>query len=159
MEKIIEIANFRQTDRAEVLASVLRSEGIDCYVRNEVSARTFGGLVDIGARVEVLESDVPLALEIIKTGGFSENDSEGTEGAPTPLPRGLGEDYLPPEEDAQYPPLEEAEGGQYPPSEGAGGGLFSQFSLDIKMTIFIILLAALIALIMYLGSFLSDPKY
>ena len=70
MEKIVEIANFQQAERAEVLASLLRAEGIDCYVRNEASARTFGGLVDIGARVEVLESDVSRALEIIEIGGF-----------------------------------------------------------------------------------------
>ena len=71
MEKIVEIANFRQADRAELLASLLRSEGIDCYVRNEMSSRVFGGLVDIGARVELLESDLPRALEIMKIGGFS----------------------------------------------------------------------------------------
>ena len=70
MEKIVEIANFRQAERAEVLASLLRSEGIDCYVRNEMSSRVFGGLVDIGARVELLESDLPRAVEIMKIGGF-----------------------------------------------------------------------------------------
>jgi len=75
-DKIVEIANFRQADRAEVLASVLRAEGIECYVRNEVSTRTFGGLVDIGARVEVLESNVARALEIAEIGGFFAQEDE-----------------------------------------------------------------------------------
>ena len=127
MEKIVEIANFQQADRAEVLASLLRSEGIDCYVRNEASARTFGGLVDIGARVEILENDVLRALEIIEIGGFF-----------------LQEDDL----SQDFPPLEEGK-----------GSFLSKFSLDKKMVIIIALLGGLIALLIYLASFLSTPKY
>ena len=127
MEKIVEIANFQQADRAEVLASLLRSEGIDCYVRNETSARTFGGLVDIGARVEILECDLPRALEILEIGRFFAQ-----------------EDDL----DQLLPSVEEVE-----------GGLKGKFSLEKKMVIFIVLLGGLIALLIYLGSFLSEPKY
>ena len=130
MEKIVEIANFRQTDRAEVLASVLRSEGIECYVRNEASARTFGGLVDIGARVEVLESDVSRALEIIEIGGFFSQETD---------------------------PDESITGDQE--ETGAKRSFLSKFSLEKQMTVILVLLAGLIALILYLGSFLSSPKY
>ena len=130
LEKIVEIANFRQTDRAEVLASVLRSEGIECYVRNEASARTFGGLVDIGARVEVLESDVSRALEIIEIGGFFSQEADPNE-------------YLNCNQ-------KEAD---------VRNSFLSKFSLEKQMTIILVLLAGLIALIIYLGSFLSTPKY
>ena len=130
MEKIVEIANFQQADRAEVLASLLRSEGIDCYVRNEASARTFGGMVDIGARVEILECDLPRALEIIEIGGFfAEQDNT--------------------DETMMYDQTEEMSNNSFP----------SKFALEKKMIIFIIILGVLIAVIIYLGSFLSSPKY
>ena len=129
MEKIVEIANFRQTDRAEVLASVLRSEGIECYVRNEASVRTFGGLIDVGARVEVLESDVPRALEMMDIGGF------------------LAQEVDPDESTTED--QEEA---------GTKRSFFSKLSLDKQMTIILVLLAGLIALILYLNAFLSAPE-
>ena len=130
MGKIVEIANFQQADRAEVLASVLRSEGIECYVHNEVSARTFGGLIDIGARVEVLESDVSRALEIIEIGGFFSQETDPNESLPCNQ--------------------QEAE---------VKNSSLSKFSLEKQMTIILVLLAGLIALILYLGTFLSGPKY
>ncbi|MDR1332096.1 MAG: DUF2007 domain-containing protein [Tannerella sp.] len=71
MDCIVEIANFQLTNQAEVLASLLRSEGISCYVRNGVSSNVFGGGVDIGAKVELLENDVPRALEIMKAYNYS----------------------------------------------------------------------------------------
>ena len=130
MEKIVEIANFQQADRAEVLASLLRSEGIDCYVRNEASARTFGGMVDIGARVEILECDLPRALEIIEIGGFfAEQDNT--------------------DETMMYDQTEEEH----------NNAIESKFAFDKKMVIFIIILGVLIAVIIYLGSLLSEPKY
>ncbi|MDR2120098.1 MAG: DUF2007 domain-containing protein [Tannerella sp.] len=70
MDRIVEIANFRYTDRAEILASLLRGEGIACYVRNGISSNVFGGGVDIGAKVELQESDAPRALEIMKAYGY-----------------------------------------------------------------------------------------
>jgi hypothetical protein len=125
MEKIIEIANFRQADRAEVLASLLRSEGIECYVRNEVSARTFGGLVDIGARVEVLESDTSRALEIIQISGFFQPEDDPDESLPCQKKNAF----------------------------------LSKLSFEKQMIIIIVLLGGLIALLIYLGAFLSNPKY
>ena len=130
MERIVEIANFQQADRAEVLASLLRAEGIDCYVRNETSARTFGGLVDIGARVEVLESDVSRALEIIEIGGFFAVQKNA-------------------DETMMYNQTEEEH----------NNAIESKFAFDKKMIIFIIILGILIAILIYLGSFLSSPKY
>lgn len=76
MDRVVEIANFRQVYEAEILASLLRSEGIDCYVRNEVSSRVFGGYIDIGARVELLESNAPRAFEIMRDSGYPVPGSE-----------------------------------------------------------------------------------
>jgi len=91
-ERIVEIANFRQTDKAEMLASVLRAEGIECYVRNGISSNILGdGAVDIGAKVELLESMAPRALEIMKAYDYPLPDDilisdYGDIGSKSPIP-------------------------------------------------------------------------
>jgi len=123
MGKIVEIANFQQIERAEMLANLLQSEGIDCYIRNKVSSNFFGGLIDVGARIELLESNLPRALEIMEDYGYLQSEEEN-------LP-------------------------QSPPKEGA----LRKFSLEKQMIIILVLLCGLVALIVFLGSYLSDPKY
>jgi len=76
MDKIVEIANFQQPEKAELLASLLNAEGIECYVRNEVSSRVLRGYADIGARVEILEDNVPQALAIMKNARYTTPDEE-----------------------------------------------------------------------------------
>lgn len=71
MEKMVEIARFTYVKDARLLVSVLQSEEIDCYIRDEYINQILGGVVDVGgARVEVLESDVPRAMEIMEENGF-----------------------------------------------------------------------------------------
>ncbi len=71
MDKMVEIARFQYPAEAQTLVSLLKAEGIDCYIRNEYSSQIMSGYVDIGgARVELLESNVPRALEIMKEGGY-----------------------------------------------------------------------------------------
>jgi len=130
MEKIVEIANFQQADRAELLASLLRSEGIDCFVRNDVSFRVFGGFIDIGARIELLESDMPHALEIMKIGGFLSPENEPNESLTCHQTETSQKDFL-----------------------------GSKFPFEKRIIIILLLLVGLIALLMYFGSFLSVPKY
>ncbi|MDR2765186.1 MAG: DUF2007 domain-containing protein [Tannerella sp.] len=76
MERLVEIANFAQAETAEMLAALLRAEGIACTTRNEVSNRILRGFVDIGVRVEVLEHNVPRALEIWKDSGLSQPEAD-----------------------------------------------------------------------------------
>lgn len=79
-DKIVEIARFMQTTEAEMLANLLKSEGIECYVRDGISSRVLFGKADIGgAKVELLEKDVQRASEIMKDHGydFSEEMLDG----------------------------------------------------------------------------------
>ncbi|MDR0575108.1 MAG: DUF2007 domain-containing protein [Tannerella sp.] len=70
-DKVIEIARFMQTTEAEMLANLLKSEGIECYVRDGISSRVLFGRADIGgAKVELLEKDVQRASEIMKDYGY-----------------------------------------------------------------------------------------
>ena len=52
MDKIVEIARFTYPADAQPLMALLRSEGIECYLRNELSSQIMAGYVDVGgARV------------------------------------------------------------------------------------------------------------
>lgn len=71
MDKIVEIARFTYPADAQILRSLLESEGIECYLKDELSNQILGSYVDIGGvKVEILEKDVPRALEIMEAGGF-----------------------------------------------------------------------------------------
>ncbi|GGK08215.1 hypothetical protein GCM10007084_34070 [Parabacteroides faecis] len=79
MDKMVEIARFQYPAEAQTLIALLKSEGIECYLRNEYTSQLYASYVDVGgARVEILESDVPEALEIMKAGGYDipEEDEE-----------------------------------------------------------------------------------
>jgi hypothetical protein len=69
--KMVEIARFQFNSDAQALVALLRSEGIDCYLRNETSNQVFAGYVDIGGvRVEILETEVEHAMEVMRSGGY-----------------------------------------------------------------------------------------
>lgn len=78
-DKMVEIARFQYPAEAQSLMALLKSEGIDCYLRDEYSSQVMGGYVDIGgAKVEILESEVPRALEIMKDSGYEIPDDDET---------------------------------------------------------------------------------
>ncbi|MDR1602136.1 MAG: DUF2007 domain-containing protein [Tannerella sp.] len=126
MDRIVEIANFKYTDKAEILASLLRGEGISCYVRNGISSNVFGGGVDLGAKVELLESDMPRALEIMKAYDY-------------PLP----DEIL----------LSSYQGDDSPMADRIP--FLRKFSFETQIAIVIILVIGMLALIVYVGSILS----
>jgi len=70
-EKMVEIARFSRVNDARMLVSLLQSEDIDCYINNEYTTQIFAGLADMGgARVEVLESNVQKAMEVMEEHGY-----------------------------------------------------------------------------------------
>lgn len=71
MDKMVVIAQFTYPADAQILISLLKSEGIDCYLRNEQTARLLYGYADVGGvSLEILEKDLPEALRIMKDGGY-----------------------------------------------------------------------------------------
>ncbi len=69
--KVIEIARFDHITKAEMLTSLLQSEGIECYVRDGITSQILLGNVDIGgAKVELLDKDAKRAAEIMKKHGY-----------------------------------------------------------------------------------------
>ena len=91
-DKIIEIARFEQTSEAEMLANLLNSEGIECYVRDGLSAQAlFGDTEMIGAKVELHEKDAQRALEIMNDYDYLGGDKNnvGIEQQKARLSKGL----------------------------------------------------------------------
>ena len=65
-DRIIEIARFYEPEKAQMLESLLKSEGINCYLRNEYSSQVMYPADMGGIRVELLESDAPAPLPSCK---------------------------------------------------------------------------------------------
>ena len=69
-DKMVEIARFQYVEQAQGLASLLQANGVVCYVRNEYTTQVMG-LTDVGGiRVELLESDVEQAMQIMEANGY-----------------------------------------------------------------------------------------
>ena len=128
MDKIVEIARFTYPADAQPLMDLLRSEGIECYLRNELSSQIMAGYVDVGgARVEILESDVPRAMKIMEEGGYD-------------LPR----------EDEQAAPVQQAARlARHIP-------FLRKYPLEKQIMILFVIIAVFLALVIYFGSLISS---
>lgn len=58
-DKIVEIARFYEPEAAQMIESLLKSEGVNCYLRNEYTSRIQYPANVGGIRIELLESEVP----------------------------------------------------------------------------------------------------
>ena len=107
--------------------ALLRSEGIECYLRNEFSSQLMAGYVDVGgARVEILEANVPRAMEIMKEGGYDL-----------------------PEEDEEAEEIHKVAGWtRHIP-------FLRRYPLEKQIMLFFVLIAVLLALFIYFGSLIS----
>lgn len=73
MDRLVELARFRQNSEAELVRSYLESEGIKCVLNDSLSNQLFGGYIDLsGVKLEVMQDQLPKALELMKEGGFDE---------------------------------------------------------------------------------------
>lgn len=128
MDKMVEIARFQYPAEAQTLIALLKSEGIECYLRNEYTSQLYASYVDVGgARVEILESDVPEALEIMKTGGYDI-----------------------PEED------EEAEQIQVVAGWARHISFLRNYTLEKQIVILFVIIAVLLVLLIFFGSQISS---
>ena len=91
-DKMVELTRFVKVSEAEMLANLLKSEGIDCYVRDSFISEIYQPVDFGGAKVELLEKDLLRAREILEVFGFnkkstlSENEVDEDEDQSTPSP-------------------------------------------------------------------------
>ncbi|MDR1381104.1 MAG: DUF2007 domain-containing protein [Tannerella sp.] len=124
-DKMVEIARFHQSADAEMLANLLQSEGVDCYVRDGISSRVMFGSVDLGgAKVELLQKDVPRASGIMRDHGYD---------VPDELPETVGFEEL--EQNRVYRE--------------------NKARLSKALTVIIILIVALFGLLIYLNKYFN----
>lgn len=71
MKSTVEIARFKDASEAQVLLSVLRAEHIEYALKNEITSQVLGGYAGMGGVIiEVLETDVTRAMQIMQEGGY-----------------------------------------------------------------------------------------
>lgn len=124
MDKMVEIARFQNQAEAFMLRSLLESEGIECYLKDEIINQMYGGFVDFGGiKVQIMEDQVPHAMDVMKANG-----------------------YELPTEDESIAPLA--------PMSGFVGKIpfLRKFALEKQLLIILIFTALLLALLVYAGS-------
>ena len=75
-DKMVELTRFVKVSEAEMLANLLKSEGIDCYVRDSFISEIYQPVDFGGAKVELLEKDLQRAREIMEVFGFNKKSDE-----------------------------------------------------------------------------------
>lgn len=121
---MVEIARFQNQAEAFMLRSLLESEGIECYLKDEIINQMYGGFVDFGGiKVQVMEDQVPHAMDVMQANGYE-------------LPK----------EDEAIAPLA--------PMSGFVGKIpfLRKFALEKQLLIILIVTALLLALLVYAGS-------
>lgn len=124
MDKMVEIARFQNQAEAFMLRSLLESEGIECYLKDEIINQMYGGFVDFGGiKVQVMEDQVPHTMDVMQANGYE-------------LPK----------EDEAIAPLA--------PMSGFVGKIpfLRKFALEKQLLIILIVTALLLALLVYAGS-------
>jgi type III secretory pathway lipoprotein EscJ len=71
-EKFVTIRTFTFAYEIAIVRSRLESEGITCFVKDELTAQVnpFYSNAIGGIQLQVLESDLPRAIEILKEAGY-----------------------------------------------------------------------------------------
>lgn len=71
MDQLIEIARFQAQSEADTVCCLLESEGIPCFLKDELMSQVYGNIGAFGGiKLEIPGENLPLALEIIKKGGY-----------------------------------------------------------------------------------------
>ena len=126
-DKIVEIARFYEPEAAQMIESLLKSEGVNCYLRNEYTSRIQYPANVGGIRIELLESEVPRAKEILEANGYEF-----------------------PKEDEEDEQLQAVSGWvRHVP-------FLRHLPLEKQIIVLFILIAVFLALVMYFGSLVSS---
>ena len=139
-EKMVELTRFTKVSEAEILANLLQSEGIDCYVRNGFIHQIYS--VDLGGViVELLEKDRERAQEIMKDCGYTPSDGS----ADTQIPE-LTDDSDDSAALDEWPDSEDSEG-------EAAAYEQKKAKLSRNMTVITVLIILLVAVIILLNKY------
>ena len=69
MDNLVTLKTFTYPSEVDVLRAQLESEGIECFVQDELTALVYPFAVG-GVRLQIRESDIDKAKEILKDGGY-----------------------------------------------------------------------------------------
>lgn len=125
-DKMVEIARFSRVEDAQAMLALLQSEGVDCYLRNEYTTQV-NGIIDMGGvRVEMLEESVPKAMQILKDNGYDIPEEDENPDDVTSVTSWTS--HIP---------------------------ILRKFSLGVQILILVFIIAACLALLIFLGYILT----
>ncbi len=72
MDTLVTLMSFAEPTEMAVPKSFLESEGIECFIQDELISQIYPWASSAlgGIKLQVRESDLPQAVEIMKRGGF-----------------------------------------------------------------------------------------
>jgi hypothetical protein len=75
-EKLITIFTFEFAHEAPIVKGKLESEGILCFLKDELTAQVvpFYSNAIGGVKLQVIESDAPQAIEVLKESGYIKDE-------------------------------------------------------------------------------------
>ncbi len=79
MDKLVTVATFTYPSEVAVIRGRLESEGIECFVKDEITAQVHNFISNAigGVKLQVRQSDVIRATEILKKGGYLDEPDHG----------------------------------------------------------------------------------
>ena len=70
MEKLVNIRTFSQSADFEMVKTYLESMGIECFGRDEITNRAYLANVNVGVKLDVLESQAEEAIKLLIEAGY-----------------------------------------------------------------------------------------
>ncbi len=79
MDKLVTIATFTYPSEVVVIKGRLESEGIECFVKDEITAQVHNFISNAigGVKLQVRQSDAIRATEILKEAGYLDESDNG----------------------------------------------------------------------------------
>ncbi len=79
MDKLVTVATFTYPSEAVVIKGRLESEGIDCFMKDEMTAQVHNFISNAigGVKLQVRQSDAIRATEILKEAGYLDESDNG----------------------------------------------------------------------------------
>jgi len=74
MDKLITVRAFNSSVDSEMVRAYLESLGITCFLKDELVNRAYVANVNGGVKLQVPESELENAIELLKDGGYLKDE-------------------------------------------------------------------------------------
>jgi len=159
-DKMVELRRFTLVSEAEILAGLLKSEGVECYVRDCFINQIYSGVDFGGVKIELLEKDLQRAKEIMQAFGETGEDGDALGTADTGGACENGETGEDGGNEGNLDTVEASEPGEDGDTWKTGEDVLAAYErkkakLSRTMTFISILIIILVAILIYLNKYFN----